>query len=131
MNLFRLGLCALFPTACALQGEERKAPDMDEVRRRLKDPAQVWPVFQELVAAGELGTARDLLSKNAKAILSPEVFYFIFASYSPPRRMVASLQAHVVDAATLRLRLCSKEFGVSRDFRIAKFMTIYVLDFTS
>ena len=124
-----LAVCALAPVA--VQDEERKGPDMDEIRRRIKDPAQVWPVFQELIAAGELGTARDLLSKNAKTLLSPELFYFTFASYSPPKRMVASLQPHVVDASNLKVRLCSNEFGVSREFRIAKFMTIYVLDFTS
>lgn len=123
-----VAVCALVPS---LQDGERQGPDMDEIRRRVKDPAQVFPVFQELIAAGEYGTARNLLSKNAATILTPEVFYVTFASYSPPRRMVASLQQHVVESANLRLRLCSREFGVSRDFRIAKFMTIYVLDFTS
>jgi len=129
MNLVMLAVCALVPVA--VQDEERKGPDKDEIRRRVKDPAQVWPVFQELIAAGEYGTARELLSKNAATILNPEVFYLTFASYSPPRKMVASMEQHLVDSANLKIRLCSKEFGVSRDFRIAKFMTIYQLDFTS
>ena len=129
MNLLLVAVCAFAPALA--QDAERKGPDMDEIRRRIKDPAQVWAVFQELIAAGELGTARDLLSKRAKELLTPEVFYFTFASYSPPRRMVASMEPHLIDTANLKLRLCSKEFGVSRDFRIAKFMTIYVLDFTS
>src|SRR5262245_60284682 len=130
MNLFMLAVCARAP-APLQQEEPRKGRDMDEIRRRVKDPAQLWPVFQELIAAGEYGIARDMLSKNAKTILSPEIFYLTFASYSPPKKMVASMEAHVVDVAGLKLRLCSREFGVSRDFRIAKFMTIYVLDFTS
>ena len=130
MNLFMVTLCGLASCLAPVQ-EERRGPDMDEIRKRISDPSQVWPVFQELVAAGEYGTARNLLSPKAAGLLSPEVFYLTFASYSPPRRMVASLEPHVVDAAGLKVRLCSKEFGVSREFRIVKFMTIYALDFTS
>jgi len=105
--------------------------DIDAIRDRVKDPAQVFPVFQELIAAGQYGTARNLLSPAASKLLPYESFYLTFASFEPPRRMVASLQVHALDPATNRLRLCSKEFGVSRDFRIVKFMTIYFLDFNS
>jgi hypothetical protein len=123
----------LMVLVCVLTQDEtaKPGPDMDEIRRRVKDPEQVWTVFQELVAAGEYGTARNLLSPAAAKRISPEAFYLAFASFEPPRRMVASLEKHVVDVAGLRLRLCSREFGISRDFRIVKFMTIYALDFSS
>src|SRR5882672_4015949 len=116
MNLLLISVCALV-----------QAPDMDRVRERLKDPAQVFPVFQELIAAGEYGTAQKILSPAAMKFLPAEAFYLAFASFEPPRRMVASLRVHAV--ADGRLRLCSPDFGVSRDFRIVKFMTIYTLDF--
>lgn len=112
---------------CALV--QSQAPDMDQVREEIKDPAKVFPMFQRLVAAGEYGTAQNLLSPNAKRILPPEAFYLTFASFEPPRRLVASLQQHQV--ADGKIRVCSPEFGVSRDFRIAKFLTINTLDFTS
>ncbi len=101
---------------------------MTQIRERLKDPAQVFPVFQELVARGEYGTAQKLLSPAAMKILTPEVFYLTFASYEPPRRMVASLRVHA--AGPDRIRVCSPEFGVSRDIRIAKFLSIHTLDFS-
>ena len=118
MNLLFMAVCALVPSQ-----------DLTEIRDRIKDPAQVFPVFQELIAAGEYGTAQKLLSPAAMKMLPSEAFYLVFASYEPPRRMVATLKVHAVSDG--KIRLCSPEFGVSRDIRIAKFMTIYTLDFTS
>lgn len=115
----------LFVTVCALV----QSPDMAVLRERLKDPAQVFPVFQELVAQKEYGTAQKILSPEAMKILGPEAFYLAFASFEPPRRMVASLKVHAVGNGTIRL--CSPEFGVSRDIKIAKFLSIYTLDFTA
>jgi len=106
-----------------------QAPDMDQIRERIKDPAQLIPVFQELIAAGEYGTAQKLLSPGAMKMLPSEAFYLAFASYEPPRRLVASLRVHRVSDG--QIRVCSPEFGVSRDFRIAKFLSINTLDFTS
>jgi hypothetical protein len=119
MNLLLAALCAL------------AAPDQDlaVLRERLKDPAQVFPVFQELVAAGEYGTAQKLLSPAAMKLMSAETLYLVFASFEPPRRMIASMRVHGGDDT--RLRICSKEFGVSRDIRLVKFLTIYTLDFTA
>lgn len=123
----------LLALVCMLgQDEAAKAgPDMDQIRRRVKDPEQVWTVFRELIAAGEIGTARYLLSPAAAKLLPQEAMTLAFISYEPPRRMIASMEQHSFDAAALRARVCSKEFGVSRDFRIVKFMTIYALDLTS
>src|SRR5689334_14768704 len=112
MNLLFMALCALV---------QCQAPDMDQLRERIKDPAQLFPVFQELVACGEYGTAQNLLSPNAKKILPSEAFYLAFASIEPPRRLVASLKVH--QSAADRIRVCSPEFGVSRDFRIVKFLS--------
>ncbi len=117
MNLLLMAVCAFV-----------QSPDMDRIRERIKDPAQVFPVFQELIAAGETGTAQKLLSPAAMKRIPSEVLYLAFASYEPPRRMVASLKVHAVEGS--RLRLCSPEFGVSRDFRLEKFVSIYTLDLT-
>lgn len=117
MNLLLMAVCALVPSQ-----------DLAEIRDRIKDPAQVFPVFQELIAAGEYGTAQKLLSPAAMKMLPAEAFYLTFASFEPPRRLVASLKVHGL--ADGKLRLCSPDFGVSREFRIQKFLTIYTLDFT-
>ena len=86
MKLLMVLVCAV---SCAQEESAKPGPDMDEIRRRVKDPEQVWTVFQELIAAGEYGTARNLLSPAAAKLLSPEAFYLAFASYEPPRRMIA------------------------------------------
>jgi len=117
MNLLLMAVCAFAPSQ-----------DISEIRDRLKDPAQVFPVFQELIAAGEYGTAQKVLSPAAMKMLPAEAFYLAFASFEPPRRLVASLKVHGVGDG--KLRLCSPDFGVSREFRIQKFLTIYTLDFT-
>ena len=132
MILMMVLVCALGPGPAAQQ-ETGKPPaiDRDEIRRRLKDPTQVFPVFQELIAAGEYGIARDMLSRETAKILPQEAFTLAFTTFEVPRRMIASLEQHAVDVAGLKVRLCSKEFGVSREFRIVKFMTIYALDFTA
>jgi len=118
MNLLLIALCAL-----------AQSPDMGAIRERIKDPAQVFPVFQELMAAGEYGTAHKLLSPEAMKRIPFEAFYIAFASYEPPRRLVAALRVHA--SGDGKVRLCSPEFGVTRDIRIQKFLSIYTLDFTS
>jgi len=119
MNLLLAAVCALAPLG----------QDLADIRERLKDPAQVFPVFKELIAAGEYGTAQKVLSPSAMKLMSAETLYLVFASFEPPRRMVASMQVHAVGDAGVRI--CSREFGVSRDIRLVKFLTIYTLDFTA
>ena len=117
MNLLLAAVCAL-----------AQSPDMDSIRERIKDPAQVFPVFQELIAAGETGVAQKLLSPEAMKRVPPEALYLAFMSYEPPRRLVASLKVHAADAT--HVRVCSPEFGVSRDIRLVKFLSLYTLDLT-
>lgn len=109
--------------------------DSDEERReRLKDPANVWPMFQEHLRNGEYSKAHRLITPSAAASCFPyEVFYITFASYEAPRRMVLTTQAHKVEAgaSTGRLLLCGPEFGVGRTVKLAKFMgKVWTLDFT-
>src|SRR5436190_19653546 len=80
--------------------------DIDSIRERVKDPAQIFPLFQELIAAGEYSKAHNLLSVATKKSLPYEAFYIAFASVEPPRRMIASLQVHALEPASNRLRLC-------------------------
>jgi hypothetical protein len=128
MNFLGPNLLAVVLCAC-VRPPASQGPDMDAVRQRIKDPAQVFPVFQQLIAAGEYGTAQKLLSPDAMRRLPSEAFYLAFASYEPPRRLVASLRVHAVGNGGIRI--CSPEFGVSRDIRIAKFLSINTLDFTA
>lgn len=107
--------------------------DAEERRERLKDPANVWPMFQEHLRRGEYSKAHSLITPSAAAAHLPyEVFYIIFASFEAPRRMVAKMQAHKVEGGATpgRLLLCSPEFGVSREVKLTKFMgKVWTLDF--
>ncbi len=110
------------------------AQDADERREKLKDPANVWPMFQELLREGEYNKAHQLVTPAAAAAHLPyEAFFITFASFEAPRRLVARLRAHTVDAgaATGKLLLCSPEFGVSREIKLTKFLgRIWTLEFT-
>jgi len=119
MNLLLAAVCALAPLG----------QDLADIRERLKDPAQVFPVFKELIAAGEYGTAQKVLAPSSMKLMSAETLYLVFASFEPPRRMIASMQVHAVNDS--HVRICSREFGVSRDIRLVKFLTIYTLEFTA
>jgi hypothetical protein len=105
---------AFLGAAAAGQGDEKAA-----LLRRLQDPAQVFPYFQELVRAGELGKARELLSPAAKRLLPHEQLVIAFSAFDAVRRLVASCRVH--GAGDGRARLCSAEFGLSREVRLARF----------
>jgi len=116
-----MGVFLLSCVACA--GAPVEEQDADEVRReRLKDPANAWPMFQEQMRAGEYSQAHRLITPVD--FLQYEVFFIVFASYEAPRRLVAKLVQHKVEAgtATGKILLCSAEFGVSREIRLKKFM---------
>jgi hypothetical protein len=98
------------------------------LRERLRDPAEAFRVFQELVRAGEFGKAHELLSGDARRRLPYEAFVTALTAYETSGRLLAALRVHRADAAAGRLRVCAPEFGFSRDLRIARLMTIWVLD---
>jgi hypothetical protein len=75
MNLLLALLCA---AASPVQ-------DVEEVRERLKDPAQVFPVFQELLKAGQYAKAREwTLSPKTRAQLPYEAFYTVMTATRCP-----------------------------------------------
>lgn len=105
------------------------AQDADERREKLKDPANVWPMFQELLREGEYAKAYELLAPSTRKFLPYEAFYIAFASFEAPRRMVAKTEAHRAEPG--KLLLCSPEFGVGREVKLTKFMgKIWTLEFT-
>jgi hypothetical protein len=106
-------------------------PDSDQVAERAKDPAGVFPAFQELVRCGDYGLAHKLLSPETVKRFPYEAFAIAFTTYEPPRRMIAGAEVHRVDPAAGRIRVCNPEFGVGRELRLAKFHTIYTLDLSS
>jgi hypothetical protein len=109
-----------------------------EIVEALKDPARVFPLFQDLLRDQEYSKAHGLLSAKAKTLLPYEAFYFMFTGYEAARRLVLSAQVHALDPAGpagYRLRLCNPEFGVGRDFRLSLWeiagQKLYPLDLNS
>jgi hypothetical protein len=107
-------------------------PELEDIRERLKDPAQVFPVFQELVRCGNFGTAHDLLSPATKRGLVYEKFYFALTAFEASTRMILSARVHAVEAPAEaksgRIRICGPEFGLGRDLKLAKFGGLWMLE---
>jgi hypothetical protein len=100
--------------------------DFDEIRERLKDPAQVFPAFQELVRSGDYGRAHALLSPAARRGLPYEAFYLAFTAFEAPRRMI--LTARVREAGPGRLKIGGAEFGTDRELKLASYAGLWTLD---
>jgi hypothetical protein len=114
----------VFSLSCASPPQE--GADLAE---RLKDPANVWPAFQDFIRDGLYSRAYDLVAPGTRKSLSYEIFYITFASFEAPRRLVAKLEVHAAEPG--KIRLCSAEFGASRDLQLAKYLNrIWTLAFT-
>src|SRR5947207_12677541 len=104
MTLLIMALCSLV-----------QAPYIDEVRERLKDPAQVFPVFQEFIRAGLYSPAHQLLSAKTAQQLPYEAFYTAMTvpemQYDVSKRLLNSLRVHQVSPDLQRVELCNSEFG--------------------
>ena len=128
MRTLVLGILAAAAAGCA----STPCPELEEVRERLKDPSQVFPVFQELLRCGDLGTAHQLLSTATKRGLSYEKFYFALTAFEASTRMILSARVHAVeapaDAKAGRIRICGPEFGLGRDLKVAKLMDVWTLE---
>lgn len=122
--LLAAGLLAC--SACA----SAPCPDEDQVRERAADPAQVFALFQELVRCRDYGLAHNLLSPEARRDLPYEAFAIAFTTFEASRRMIDGAQVHACDPAAGLVRVCNPEFGMSRDLRLKKRLTIHVLDLT-
>jgi len=123
MTLLIMALCSLV-----------QPQDMDEIRERLKDPAQVFPVFQEFIRAGLYSPAHQLLSAKTAQQLPYEAFYTAMTvpemSYDVSKRLLSSLHVHRVQPDLQRVELCNSEFGFRYALRLSKFAGQYRLDFT-
>jgi hypothetical protein len=116
--------------ALAIQAPQDDPFSPEVLRERLKDPRETWAVFRDLVRAREYGKAHELLSAETRKALPYEAFVIAFTAFDASRRLVAAGEAHGYDPASGRLRLCNPEFGIGRDLKVAKFVTIHVLDFS-
>lgn len=105
-------------------------PELEDIQERLKDPAQVFPVFQELVRCRNYGLAHELLAPATKRSLVYEKFYFALTAFEASSRMILSARVHAVetDGASGKIRICGPEFGLGRDLRLVKFLTIWTLE---
>jgi hypothetical protein len=105
------------------------AQDDEDVREKLKDPANVWPLFQARMKAGQYSKAHDLLAPATRKFLPYEAFFIAFASYEAPRHLVAQLTP--LRAEEGKLLLCSYEFGARREIRLTKYLgRVWTLEFT-
>jgi len=97
--------------------------------KELKDPTRLLPVFREFMRCGEYAKAHKCLMPGA---MSYEEFYLGFTAFKDTTaHLVRGLVEHGIDASAGTIRLCNPEFGVSRDFRIARFKNlIWTFDFT-
>lgn len=108
-------------------------PDLSAIRARLADPAQVFPVFQELIAAGSYGTAHELLSPAARQAVPVEALTLTFGGVEAARRLIGALAVHATEssAAAGVTRVCSREFGATRGIKLLKFLgRVWTLDLT-
>ncbi len=116
----RLALSALFLLAAAQdEDDERKA-----LLKRLQDPAPIFAYFQKLVREREYGKAQELLSPAARKFLPAEAFYLTFSQFDASRRLVASFEVHRAETLSKeesKIRICSREFGSSREIRLERF----------
>ncbi len=100
-----------------------------DLREALRDPAKVFPAFQGLMEAGLYTKAYNVcLSAGAHRAVSAEEFQIAFSAFEAARRLVASFRVHAVDAAAGTIRVCSPEFGASRELKLGRLRTIYLLD---
>src|ERR1051325_5216698 len=119
MTLFIMALCCLAP-----------AQDLDEMRVRLKDPAQVFPIFQSLIRAGRYADAYNyVLSGKTKAEMPYEVFYSALTtpemSYDVSKRLLNELRVHKADGDARTVELCNSEFGFRHTLRLGKFASLW------
>jgi len=127
MTLIMMALCSLAPASLE--------QDIDEVRERLKDPAQVFPIFQELIRAGRYSNAWEwTLSPKTRTQLPYEAFYTAMTvpemSYDVSKRLLNSIRVHKADGDARTVQLCCSSFGFERSLRLGKFANLWVLDFT-
>jgi len=114
-------LAALFGFAWEAQEEE---DERLKLLKRLQDPAQVFPYFQKLVAEREYAKAQEVLSPAARRQLPPEAFTITFSAFDASRRLVASFEVHragTLSKENASIRVCSREFGSSREIRLERF----------
>ncbi len=127
------GLLALAVLLAPSGGGETQ--DLQEIGKRIEDPAGSFPAFQELLRGRQYGLAHKyLLSARTKETLPYEAFLISFTAFEAPHRLIAATEVHrieTVDESTRLVRLCGPEFGVGRDVRLTLFNKKYwVLDLT-
>jgi hypothetical protein len=103
--------------------------DAEELRERLKDPANVWPAFQSFIKAGQYSRAHELLSPASRKEMPYEAFFIAFASLEAGRHLIAELAQ--LRAEEGKVLLCSYEFGARREIRLLKYMgRVWTLEIT-
>ena len=123
MTLLIMALCSLVPVQ-----------DMDEIRERLKDPAQVFPISRSSSARGSIRRpTRSSRGKTAQQ-LPYEAFHSIMTgpemSYDVSKRLLNSIHVHRVLPEQQRVELCNSEFGFRYTLRLSRFAGQWRLDFT-
>lgn len=129
--------CALLLLAAPLAACAAAAGPCDDLPRpadATQKPETVFPAFQLYVRCGQYKYAHTLLTPDTHKLLNWEQFYFGLTAFEALRRLILSTEVHAHDLKNGRVRLCSPEFGIGRDFRVASTKigakSFYLLDFT-
>lgn len=118
-----LPLLLLSSLGCASQPEP--VPTLDEMRAQMKDPKGLLAIFQRLVRTEQYA----VLWKHCLAVdpttgrkfLEQEPFQLAMTNQEVRPvlpQLISSLEAHSVDEKAGTVRICSPEYGISRDFRV-------------
>lgn len=119
------------PILCIAACAAPPTSEADGFRARLEHPEQVFPFFQELVARRDYAGAFDCLHPSSQnAVGGWEGFYLGLTSFDAGRRLVASFEVHALDVEDGRIRVCSREFGVTRTIGLKRLKKVHLLDLT-
>ena len=84
-----------------------------------------------MTAAGDYAGAFDCLHPGSQNEVGGwEGFYLGLTAFDAGRRLVASFEVHALDPEAGRIRVCSREFGLSRDLGLKRLKKVYLLDLT-
>jgi hypothetical protein len=109
---------------CLASPGQQEEDERRALLRRLQDPAQVFPYFQDLIRKREYAKAQELLTPAARRLLPTEAFTLTFSRFDASRRLVASFRVHRAETLSgerAAIRICSREFGSGREISLERF----------
>lgn len=113
----------LLTAGCAAQPEP--VPTVEEMRAKLKTPAGLLDVFQRLIRTEQFKVAwKHCLAVDpatGRKVMEEDPFQLAMTRQEVRAvlpRLISSLEVHGVDEKAGIVRICSAEYGISREFKI-------------